>query len=146
MDEPGLRERKKVRTRRRIEAAALELFARDGFDATTVEQIAAAADISARTFFHYFPTKEDVVLADYAERLGRLLAVLEGRPPDEAPWESLRQALRAVASDQEEKLASMQARLAIMGRAPTVAARSLLIQAGWERSLAALLARRSAER
>jgi AcrR family transcriptional regulator len=62
--EPDWRQRKKNATRDRISASALRLFREQGFDATTVEQIAAAAGVSHMTFFRYFPTKEDVALAD----------------------------------------------------------------------------------
>lgn len=58
----GLRTRKKARTEQSIVDAAMRLFSRDGFEATTVDKIAAAASIGRRTFFRYFPTKEDVVL------------------------------------------------------------------------------------
>jgi AcrR family transcriptional regulator len=62
--EPDWRQRKKTATRERIQACALRLFADQGYEATTVEQIAAAAGVSHMTFFRYFPTKEDVVLSD----------------------------------------------------------------------------------
>ena len=64
---PGLRERKKARTRATIQREALRLFQRDGYGATSVEAIAAAAEVSASTFFRYFPTKEDVVLSDFVD-------------------------------------------------------------------------------
>ena len=62
--EPDWRQRKKTATRDRIRASALRLFREQGYDATTVEQIAAAASVSHMTFFRYFPAKEDVALAD----------------------------------------------------------------------------------
>ena len=67
---PGHRDRKKQRTRRTIERVALDLFEENGFDGTTIDQIATAADIAPRTFFHYFPSKEHVVLTDYTESPG----------------------------------------------------------------------------
>jgi AcrR family transcriptional regulator len=62
--EPDWRQRKKAATSERIRASALRLFREQGYDATTVEQIAAAAGVSHMTFFRYFPTKEDVALSD----------------------------------------------------------------------------------
>lgn len=84
----GLRERKKRRTRRAIQQVALDLFEKQGFDATTVEQIADAAEISPSTFFNYFPSKEDVVAFDEYDPI--LFEVLRSRPPDEPPLEKVR--------------------------------------------------------
>src|ERR1700722_14990643 len=66
---PGLRERKKIKLRRAIQAAALRLFETQGYEHTTVEQIAEAAETSTTTFYRYFPTKEDVVLDNDASPL-----------------------------------------------------------------------------
>lgn len=140
--ESGLRARKKRQTRERIEAAALDLIERDGFDATTVETIAATAGIAPRTFFHYFPTKEDVVLADYATRLDRLIRELAGRARSERPWTALRMAFLTVASDYEAERDQLVRRFRIMAATPSVAARSLQLQAGWEDALVAALTRR----
>lgn len=139
---PGLRERKKTERRRAIEAAALDLFTSHGFDATTTEQIAAAAEVSPRTFFTYFPTKEDVVLADYAQRLERILEELAGRPDDEGPWEALRASLLVVATDYEAERGQLMVRFRIMAECPSVFARNLALQAGWEDALADAIAER----
>lgn len=139
----SLRERKKVETRRRLEAAALELFHHDGFDATTVDAIAEAAGVSPRTFFHYFATKEDVVLADHADRLARIIAVLAEQPPESTPWTALERSFVEVAGDYEAERDQLLRRFRIMADSPTVFARSLQMQAGWEVSLAAALAARS---
>jgi AcrR family transcriptional regulator len=91
----SLRERKKARTREAIIDAALDLFERNGYDNTTVEDIAAAAEVSPRTFFRYFESKLDLIMtrADSAsDDLGPLLA---GRPAGESLLEALREVLRS---------------------------------------------------
>ncbi len=88
----GLRERKKARTRASLREHALRLFREQGYQATTVEQIAAAAEVSPSTFFRYFPTKEDVVLQDDMDT--RLVEAFANQPPDLAPIPAIRAALR----------------------------------------------------
>ena len=138
----GLRERKKLDTRRRIEAVALDLFEGDGFDATTIDDIATAADIAPRTFFHYFPTKEDVVLADYADRLERFTGTLAEQPGTEPPWSALQRAFVVVAADYEITRPQLLRRFRIMANTPSVFARSLQLQAAWEDTLADALTSR----
>src|SRR5437016_8102361 len=87
----GLRERKKAKTRAAIQAEALRLFREQGYDATTVEQIADAAEVSPSTFFRYFPTKEDVLLRDDMDELW--LDLLRAQPPGLPPLPALRAAL-----------------------------------------------------
>lgn len=141
----SLRARKKRETAGRIEAAALALFERDGFERTTVEAIATAADISPRTFFHYFPTKEDVVLADYAARLERVLEALHDQPDDLPTWRAVAASFRAVAEDYERERELLVRRFRIMATTGSVFARSLQLQAGWEDRLAEALAERGAD-
>ncbi|MBI5104645.1 MAG: TetR family transcriptional regulator [Solirubrobacterales bacterium] len=89
-DAPGLRERKKRQTREAIVREALRLFAERGFDATTVADIAEAADIAPRTFFGYFPSKEAVVFHDFEEYFGSLATRLAARPASQTAFDTLR--------------------------------------------------------
>ena len=88
----SLRERKKARTRASIREHALRLFRAQGYDDTTVEQIAAAAEVSPSTFFRYFPTKEDVVLRDNLD--DRMFEAFLRQPPSMTPIAALRAAMR----------------------------------------------------
>ncbi len=142
-DEPGLRERKKRLRRARIEAAAIGLFEQRGFDSTTIDEIADAAGISPRTFFSYFSTKEDVALADYASRLDRIVDELRGRPAEEAAWVALRESFVAVGVDYAAARAELVRRFSIMAMNPSVSARSLQLQAGWEDAIAGVLVQRA---
>jgi AcrR family transcriptional regulator len=90
----GLRERKKKRTRRALVEAALRLFDERGYDETTIADITTAADVSTRTFFSYFRSKDDVLFADTDERLELLWAGLAERAPDERPVDALRRIAR----------------------------------------------------
>ena len=88
---PGLRERKKARTRAAIREHALRLIREQGYDATTVEQIAEAAEVSPSTFFRYFPTKEDVVLQDDLDLLW--MDAFRAQPSGLSPIAAMRAAL-----------------------------------------------------
>ena len=90
----GLRDRKKIKTREAIRRAAMLLIDKNGYAHTTVEQIADAAEVSPSTFFRYFPTKEDVVLADDIDPI--VLQVLADQPADLPPMQAIRMAVAAV--------------------------------------------------
>ncbi len=96
----GLRERKKQRTRDQIVEAAFRLFRERGFQATTVAEIAAAADIAPRTFFAYFPSKEAVVFFDFDALFASLKETIEGRPEGETAIDALRRWLDHSLPDQ----------------------------------------------
>jgi AcrR family transcriptional regulator len=87
----GLRERKKARTRAAIRSEAIRLFAEQGYGATTVEQIADAADVSPSTFFRYFPTKEAVIITDEFD--GVILEDFRNQPADLHPVRAFRNAI-----------------------------------------------------
>lgn len=97
----GLRERKKEQTRRAIEDAAFRLFDERGFQATTVADIADAADVAPRTFFAYFPSKEDVLFADFDETVEALAERLRGRPSTESTFDALRAWIAGLLPDLE---------------------------------------------
>ncbi|WBL37273.1 TetR family transcriptional regulator [Tepidiforma flava] len=97
----GLRERARRAIRAEIARVGMELFLRNGFEPTTVEEIAAAAGISRRSFFRYFASKDEVVLAHLDELAATVTEALAARPADEDPWVSLRRAFDAVVAEAE---------------------------------------------
>jgi AcrR family transcriptional regulator len=121
----GLRERKKAHTRQALEDAAVELFLTKGFDATTIEEIADAVEVSPRTFFRYFASKEEVLFAQDASKECDLVAVLAARPPGESSVEKLRAALMAGAADYEHDRQRMLRRAKVAMGTPSLNAAAL---------------------
>ncbi|AIA03365.1 TetR family transcriptional regulator [Streptomyces noursei] len=103
----GLRERKKQRTRDALIRAALELFTERGYEATTIDEIAEAVDVSQRTFFRYFANKQDVVFAVQDMVEARFLQELRARPADEPPLSALRGAVLTAWDDIGDAIASV---------------------------------------
>jgi AcrR family transcriptional regulator len=119
----GLRERKKARTRTAIRTEAMRLFRERGYATTTVEQIAAAADISPATFFRYYPTKEDVVLQDDLDLL--LPEAVEAQPPSLGPIAAVRAAVRqALGSMSPAELDRLQETITLTALVPEIRARA----------------------
>jgi len=139
---PGLRERRKRLTAAELEAAALRLFGDRGFDAVTVDDIAAEADVSRRTFFRYFASKEDVLLADHHIQLARLREAMAARPPGEAILSALRNALLSITGDFEDRREKVILRGRIMRETPSLQARSLVHQKAWEEAMQQMVAER----
>jgi AcrR family transcriptional regulator len=120
----GLRERKKARTRAAIRQHALRLFREKGYAKTTVEEIAAAAEVSPSTFFRYFPTKEDVVLQDDVDLLA--LAAFERQPADLNPIAAFRAAAAEAAAEMtEEEVARLAETTELTLSVPEVRARAI---------------------
>ncbi|MEV6361570.1 TetR family transcriptional regulator [Nocardia asteroides] len=115
--EMSLRERKKERTRRTIRVEAFRLFREQGYTETTVEQIAAAAEVSPSTFFRYFPTKEQLVLADDQDAL--MIEALAAQPRGLHPLTAIRNATEQVfATMSPADLAFDQERHALLYHVP----------------------------
>jgi len=90
----GRRERKKQQTREALESTAWRLFQRKGYDATTIEDITDAVDVSTRTFFRYFDSKEAVLFGDWRSNLERITDLITARPAEEPPLQALYEAAR----------------------------------------------------
>lgn len=139
---PGLRERKKLKTRTAIRRSTYRLIAQQGYDATTVEQIAEAAEVSPSTVFRYFATKEDIVLTDEYDPL--LEAEIRKRPADEPPLRSLRfvvtETLAALLATEEEEL---RRRTRLMAEVPAIRTRMSESMSDTAKVLARVLADRS---
>jgi AcrR family transcriptional regulator len=120
----GLRERKKARTRAAIRQHALRLFREQGYYATTIEQIADAAEISPATFFRYFPTKEDVVLQDDFDVVS--LGALEAQPAGLSPVAAFRAASAAtLAALSPDDLARFRETVELTAAIPEIRARAI---------------------
>ena len=141
MDAIGLRERKKLRTREALAAAALRLFAERGYDQTTVEDIAAAADVSPRTFFRYFTSKEDAIFAEDEERSGLLSEALRPGSADEPVQVAVRRAVLALVEHQTSGTDGL-GRVRLVTRVPALVAWSLEHQARYEETVAQAVAER----
>ncbi|SHI01823.1 transcriptional regulator, TetR family [Streptomyces sp. 3214.6] len=120
----GLRERKKIKTREAIRTATYALIREQGYDATTIDQIADRAEVSPSTVFRYFPTKEDIVLTDEWDPI--LVAELRARPADE-PWpESVRYVMmRAARMGITDDLEVARLRTRVMAQVPAVRSRMM---------------------
>ena len=137
----GLRERNRARTYADITEAALDLFARQGFDATTVDQVVGAAGISAATFFRYFATKEDVLFTDEAASAAELVAAVRARSDPDRTVRALAEPVVAFAESIPGPTSPNGRRLTeLVMTTPSLASRSLRIRLHWERDVAAQLA------
>jgi AcrR family transcriptional regulator len=125
---PTRRERKKLETRQALERAALRLFGERGYEQTTVEDIAEAADVAVRTFFRYFSSKQDVLFGEVVtDRVVRLRTELAARPRDEDPLESIRAVMDLLDFNGPDEEEQILARMELMRRQPSFVGRYLEI-------------------
>jgi AcrR family transcriptional regulator len=137
----GLRERKRWQTRERLTRVAMALFLERGFEATTLDDIASAADISRRSFFHYFASKEDVVFAWQEESTAALIAAVAARPANESMLTAAENAISAMVRQLEPGEAMAMAQLKRDN--PALQARDQVKYEKLERALAEALGKRA---
>src|SRR6202048_2688480 len=138
---PGLRQRKQQQPRERLTRMAMALFLERGFEATTLDDIAAAADISRRSFFHYFASKEDVVFAWQEEITAALIAAVAARPVNESMLAAAENAISAMVRQLKPGEAIAMARLKRDN--PALQARDQVKYEKLERALAEALGKRA---
>jgi AcrR family transcriptional regulator len=139
----GLRDRKKVATRRALTSAALRLAVERGIDEVTVEEIAAAADVSTRTFFNYFPTKEAAFVDDDVERGRHFVAEVVAAPEDAPLWELLRTTALSTLATSELPTREQALKEQLIRTSPAVLAEVLATFTRLEQELVVELTRRS---
>lgn len=140
----GLRERKKIETRRTIKQVALELALESGPESLTVETVAGAAEVSPRTFFNYFSCKEDALVTETAAAAAKLRPLIMERPLDESPLHTLRTVvtetdpLSLMSANRDQALARQR----LVQESPTLMSRQLAQHSELERELAEAFAER----
>jgi AcrR family transcriptional regulator len=138
-----LRQRKKEATRQALHEAVLHLAMERGLDAVTVDAVADEANVSRRTFFNYFTSKEDALLYGDRIRVKELLAQLRARPADEPPWHALTMSATLQYTDLHEVDPTWLTRLQLLRRHPSLLARQMTDAAALEQELAGEIAARA---
>ena len=138
---PGLRQRKRQQTRERLTRVAMALFLDRGFEATTLDDIAAAADVSRRSFFHYFGSKEDVVFAWQEDSIAALIAAIAARPANESMLAAAENAISAMV--RQLKPGEAIAMACLKRDNPALQARDQVKYEKLERALAEALSKRA---
>ncbi|GAA0633101.1 TetR family transcriptional regulator [Kutzneria viridogrisea] len=143
VDRTELRERTRKVVREEIAEAAFALFVRQGFEQTTVEEIAEAVGMSRRSFFRYFPTKEDTVFG-YLYDMGQQLAdMVSARPTGEPPWTALRKSFAVLCKGFEMRSETATELLNLIFSTPTLRARHQDKQDHWRKLLTEALRTRT---
>lgn len=128
---------------RELEVIALRLFAEQGFDDTTVDQIAAAAGVSRRTFFRYYDSKAGVLWSQFDHEVAHLRATLAGLPPELPVMDAVREAVIAVNHYRAEDVPELRTRMGLIASSPDLAASAAVHYDAWERAIVDYVARRT---
>ena len=137
--------RRRATSRGELEHIAFELFERNGFDNTTVDDIARAASIARRTFFHYFPSKNDIPWGAFDDELHRMRENLDGFSDDVPLMDAIRQALVEFNRFPPEETPWHRRRMELILRVPALQAHSTLRYQSWRQVIADFVARRRSE-
>lgn len=141
----SLRERKKAATRHAVLTFAHERFHAVGFDAVTVEEICDAVEVSKRTFFRYFNSKEALVFPKRERHLVDFQAVLDSALPDESPFDTLRRATRVSSVEYTANAPQILAQQVLIQGSPALQACEREIDGDWEAAMAAFLEKQAGD-
>lgn len=144
-DNAGRRGRPPGTSARALEVIALRLFTDQGFESTTVEQIAAAAGVSGRTFFRYFESKTDVLWSEFDQEVAALRAELAASPPELSIMDAVHRAVLAVNHYRAEDVPELRARMNLISSAPDLIASAALHYDAWERAISEFAAERTGQ-
>jgi len=142
---PTLRDRKKAATRQRLLDFAHARFHQVGFDNVTLEEICEGCEVSKRTFFRYFPSKEALVFPKRAQHLADFKAVLAAAPRDENPFDTLRRATRASSAEYTANAAQILAQQVLIKHSSVLQATEQAIDRDWEAAMATFLAEKGGD-
>jgi mycofactocin system transcriptional regulator len=129
-------------SRRALELVALRLFNEQGFDQTTVDQIAAAADVGRRTFFRYFASKNDVLWNNFDLEVATIRSLLAQAPADQPMMDAVRDAVVAANRYHAKDIPEMRARMNLIVSEPTLQANAMLHYTAWEEAISEFVAAR----
>lgn len=130
---------------RELEVAALRLFGEQGFHETTVDQIAAAAGVSRRTFFRYYDAKADVLWNEFDTEVETIRSLLAEMPADLPVLEAVRRAVLAANHYRADDVPELRRRMTLLSTVPDLAASAAVHYDAWERAVSAFVARRSGQ-
>ncbi|MFI7606245.1 TetR family transcriptional regulator [Micromonospora sp. NPDC049366] len=138
----GLRDRKKLQTRRALATAALRLVAERGLDHVTVDEISSAVGVSSRTFFNYFPSKDDALIGDQRLDGARFVARFESVPPETPALAAIRTGLADVIEEMQADRELWLLRMDVITRNPALLPRLVSVGAETERAITEVIAAR----
>jgi AcrR family transcriptional regulator len=140
---PDARARRRQRFRDAAQDAALAMFTERGYDEVTMAEIAEALDVSERTLFRYFPSKESLLDPAHEELVHRLVVELSARPSDEPAFVAVREALRSLGDEIDHDRASFRARMTLIEASPQLQAHLMGRQSDLEDAIAEVVAHRT---